>query len=133
MKKACIVLLLIISSAIACKKKEEAIIDPLHKRWYPHKIERIYTDKAGNPHPEFQSTSSVVDDKELFLEFTDQGKMLTYEGNGTYTANGNTLSFNLPSGSGEYQYTFQGDMLILSYRVEGITYIEKSIFTMKAF
>jgi len=113
-------------------KKDEAVPDPLFKRWYLYKIKRIYTDKSGNPHPDFKSRSDVVNDRELFMEFRENGDILTNEGNGTYYRTGKQISDIILNNEGSYQYAFQGDMLILSDVVEGITYTEKTTFSMKA-
>lgn len=125
--------LFILLSAFGCKKKDDLVQDPLHKKWYLHKIERIYTDKVGNPHPDFSSWSDVANDRERFIEFTSDGQMLTYEGNGSYTKSSSTITYKLPNVQDAYDYSFQGEMLILSYQKEGITYNEKAIFTMKPF
>lgn len=131
MKRILFYLLLFTGMTAGCKKKEGNLPDPLHKRWFLHKIERQYTDKSGNPHPNLKPQSNTVDNREMFFEFTAEGKFLTYEGNGTYQRTGDRITFQLPQTTGEYGYQLQQDELILTSRVEGITYNENGRFTLK--
>ncbi|WP_162796259.1 lipoprotein [Pedobacter namyangjuensis] len=128
-----LVLFLLLAALTGCKKKDGPQSDPLHQRWYLYKIERQYTDKLGNPHPDFKPRSEVVEDRQMFFEFTSQGAFLTYEGNGSYRLDRDRILFELPHVSGEYNYRLSSDELILSSKVEGNTYNESSTFTMKPF
>ena len=70
MKRILTYLLLITTVAAGCKKDRETNQDPLYKRWFVYKIEKHYTDKSGNPNRNFKPWSNIIDDREVFLEFT---------------------------------------------------------------
>jgi len=133
MKRLYIYLLFALIALAGCKKNDDIVKDPLHKKWFLHKIERNYTDKDGNPHTGFESWSQVVDDREMYFEFTNQGQMFTHEGNGTYTKTQTEISYSLPAVTGSFNYSFQGDMLVLTTIEEGVTYTQRATFWMKPF
>ncbi|RZJ75833.1 MAG: hypothetical protein EOO45_04335 [Flavobacterium sp.] len=133
MKRILSCLLLLSILATGCKKEDQANNDPLYKRWFVYKIEKHYTDKSGNPDRNFKAWSNIIDDRQMFFEFKQQGRFSTYQGTGSYQRYNQTISYTLAENAGEYQYRLQGNLLLLSFVIENTGYNELVSFEMRPF
>lgn len=133
MKRILSYLFLLAVLATACKKEGEANKDPLYKRWFVYKIEKHYTDKSGNADRNFKSWSNIIDDREMFFEFRRQGQFLTYQGMGSYTRTGPTITYTIAEDAGHYQYQLRENCLVLSFVVEKTSYNEHVTLEMRPF
>ncbi|MBE8712467.1 hypothetical protein [Sphingobacterium hungaricum] len=99
----------------------------LHKRWKIIADNTIYLNLDGSSHGGFKDRIDSVKSDTVFIEFFNDGKFKSVEGDGTFTTDNDSLYLNLPEGSSSFKYELKDSSLYLHIDFLRDDYIRREV------